>query len=125
MQYLKGALQRFKRNLFVFVAYGGMMVSYVCDIAWAAVHDHLPYGSVSVSHPVYWWHRVLCYGCVATGCVIFGLMYYTTIKHYRVNQEGQQPFHGRLAIELMWMMVPLVIVAAMVVPMMLAMMHHA
>ena len=62
---------------------------------------------------------------VSMMAIIFCILYYTMVQHYRANESVKTTYLRSMVIELIWMTVPLIIVAAIVVPMLFTMMPHA
>lgn len=64
-------------------------------------------------------HSVLLYLCVLIGFGVCLVMLYTVIiKHREASMQSKQ-FHQCLMVELLWSLVPILIVAAIIIPMML------
>lgn len=60
------------------------------------------------------WHRVLMLGCLFVMGAIFVLIMGSILRHRQVNKGAS--FHRSLFVELMWTLIPLVIVLLTVFP---------
>lgn len=73
-------------------------------------------GVTAVSKDIYNLHNTILWVCVAIGVVVFGVMFYSLFK-YR-HSKGAKPaqFHDSTVVELIWTIVPFVILIAMAIP---------
>ncbi len=73
-------------------------------------------GVTDVSQSVYDLHMTIFWICVVIGIVVFGVMFWSMFK-YRKSQ-GAQPaqFHESTTVEIIWTLVPIVIMVAMAIP---------
>ena len=80
---------------------------------WAV--NMLP-GVTEVSRSVFDLHMIIFWICVVIGVVVFGVMFWSMLIHRR--STGQQPahFHESTTVEILWTVVPFVILVAMAVP---------
>ena len=73
-------------------------------------------GVTDVSRSVFDLHMTIFWICVVIGVVVFGVMFWSMLVHRR--STGQQParFHEGTTVEILWTVVPFVILVAMAVP---------
>ena len=80
---------------------------------WAV--NMLP-GVTEVSRSVFDLHMIIFWICVVIGVVVFGVMFWSMLIHRR--STGQQPahFHESTTVEILWTVVPFVILVVMAIP---------
>ena len=61
-------------------------------------------------------HMLMFWACVAIGIVVFGVMFYAMIFHRKSRGAKASNFHESTALEIMWTIVPFVILILMAVP---------
>ncbi len=87
------------------------------SLAHAAWGDlNLPPGVTPISQEAYDLHMLILWICVAIGVVVFGAMFYAIVRHRK--SLGAQPakFHHSTKAEILWTVVPCVILVGMAVP---------
>lgn len=86
----------------------------------AAVADesifNMTRGVTPISHDIYDLHMTIFWISVAIGVAVFGVMIYAMIRHR--HSRGHQPdsFHGNTLIELIWTIIPFLILIGMAIP---------
>lgn len=73
-------------------------------------------GVTPVSRDVYGLHMDIFWWCVAIAVVVFGVMFYTMIVHRKANGAKASNFHESTLLEIIWTVVPFVILIIMAVP---------
>lgn len=73
-------------------------------------------GVTEVSRSVYDLHMTIFWICVAIGCVVFGVMFWSIFHHRKSRGAKAHHFHEHTAVEVMWTLIPLGILVAMAVP---------
>lgn len=73
-------------------------------------------GATAVSHEIYGLHMDIFWWCVAIGVVVFGVMFYTMIMHRKANGAKAANFHESTFLEILWTVVPIIILVIMVIP---------
>jgi cytochrome c oxidase subunit 2 len=73
-------------------------------------------GVTPVSRDVYGLHMDIFWWCVGIGVVVFGVMFYTMIVHRKENGAKAANFHESTLLEILWTVVPFVILIVMAVP---------
>ena len=73
-------------------------------------------GVTEVSQNVFDLHMIIFWICVVIGVVVFGVMFFSMLVHRR--STGQQPahFHESTTVEILWTLVPLIILVLMAIP---------
>lgn len=77
---------------------------------------NLTEGVTPISQGAYDMHMLILWVCVAIGVVVFGAMFISIIKHRK--SKGVQPaqFHESTAVEIVWTIVPFIILVSMAIP---------
>ena len=73
-------------------------------------------GVTEISRQVYDLHMTIFWICVAIGCVVFGVMFWSIIHHRRAAGHEAAQFHESTALEIGWTIVPTLILIAMAIP---------
>ncbi len=97
-------------------AIGTALASIAPTGAWAAFRLNLPEGVTPVSHEVYDLHMLILGICAAIGLMLFAVMFYSIFAHRRSKGAVAVQFHENTLVEILWTIVPFVILVAMAVP---------
>lgn len=73
-------------------------------------------GVTEISREVYGLHMDIFFWCVGIGIVVFGIMFYTMIAHRRSVRKESATFHENITIEIIWTVIPVLILIAMFIP---------
>ncbi|MEE2729309.1 MAG: cytochrome c oxidase subunit II [Pseudomonadota bacterium] len=73
-------------------------------------------GVTDISQQVFDMHRTMLWWCVAIGVVVFGAMFYSMIKHRKSKGHEAAQFHESTSVEIMWTVVPFIILILMAIP---------
>jgi cytochrome c oxidase subunit 2 len=73
-------------------------------------------GVSDISHQVYDLHMWMFYICVVIAVVVFGAMFYSMVVHRKSKGAKAANFHENLTVEIVWTIVPFVILIFMAVP---------
>ncbi len=108
----------FKRHT-TFVASGGMMVLLsLMSLPTLASYDvNIPQPASPIAQQIYGLHMYILWVCATIFVVVFGLMFYSIFKFRKSN--GAKPdvnFHESTLIEIIWTIIPFIILIAMAVP---------
>tara|TARA_R110001583_G_scaffold171120_1_gene324588 strand:+ start:26210 stop:27247 length:1038 start_codon:yes stop_codon:yes gene_type:complete len=76
----------------------------------------MPIGVTDTSHDVYGLHMTVFYICVAIAIVVFGVMLWSIFYHRKSKGAQAAQFHGSVLVEIIWTIIPLVILVAMAIP---------
>ncbi len=77
---------------------------------------NMPPGVTAISREVYDLHMLIFYVCCVIGALVFGVMIYSIIKHRRSVHPNPANFHESTTVEILWTIVPFVILVAMAIP---------
>lgn len=101
------------RQLLFFIA---MLPSFTA----LAANEHSPFnltpGVTQISEKVYGLHMTILWICVAIGVVVFGLMFWAIIHHRKSKGAVAANFHESTKVEILWTLIPFVILIAMAIP---------
>ncbi|PSJ23559.1 cytochrome c oxidase subunit II [Halomonas sp. ND22Bw] len=77
---------------------------------------NMPVGVTDLSRDIHGLHMAIFWICVVIGIVVFGALFYSLFRYRR--SRGAQParFHEHTTVEVIWTVVPLLILVAMAVP---------
>ncbi|MAJ81336.1 MAG: cytochrome c oxidase subunit II [Legionellales bacterium] len=81
-----------------------------------ASHTNLTQGVTPMSHQIYGLHMIIFYICLAIGVGVFIAMMYTLIYHRKSVGAKAEQFHDNLWVEVLWTVIPLLILVVMAVP---------
>jgi len=73
-------------------------------------------GATEISRSVYDLHMIIFYICVAIAVVVFGVMFWSIIWHRKSRGVKAAHFHESTWVEIVWTIVPVVILVSMAVP---------
>lgn len=88
----------------------------LCYSAVAVPLVNMPEGVTPISHDIYQLHMLIFYICLVVGVLTFGVITYTILKHRKSRGVKAATFHGNIAVEIAWTIVPLIILMGMVYP---------
>lgn len=77
---------------------------------------NMPEGVTPISADVHDLHMLMFWWCVGIGVVVFGIMFYSMIVHRKANGAKAANFHDSTALEILWTVVPFLILFAMAYP---------
>lgn len=97
-------LSKLLRGGLVFFA---SLVSVIAHADWAF---NMPRGVTDISAEVFSLHMMVFWICVVIGIVVFGVMFYSIIVHRKSKGAVADNFHESVKVELLWTIVPLLIV---------------
>ena len=97
-------------------AFGAGLASLGPAAAWAEMRVNLPEGVTPISHEVYDLHMLILAICAAIGVLLFAVMFYSIYAHRRSKGAVAVQFHEHALVEILWTVVPFVILVAMAVP---------
>ena len=76
----------------------------------------MPQGVTAISHDVYHLHMLIFWICVAIGVVVFGVMFWSIYHHRKSRGAVPAQFHESTLVEVLWTIVPMMILIGMAVP---------
>jgi cytochrome c oxidase subunit 2 len=77
---------------------------------------NMPVGVTPVSQEIYRLHMTIFWICVAIGIAVFSVMFYSVIMHRKSRGVTPASFHGNLRIEILWTILPFIILVIMAIP---------
>ena len=77
---------------------------------------NMPRGVTPLSHDIYWLHMTIFWICVAIGIVVFSMLAYALVMHRKSRGHQASEFHEHLLLEILWAVIPFLILVAMAVP---------
>ncbi len=77
---------------------------------------NLTRGVTPISQGAYDMHMLILWVCVAIGVVVFGTMFISIIRHRKSKGAKPAQFHESTAVEIVWTIVPFVILVSMAIP---------
>ena len=85
-------------------------------ISKAAPVINMSEGVTPISHDIYDLHMLIFYICLVVGGLTFAVMIYALMKHRKSRGVKPAKFHGNILLEIIWTVVPLIILLGMVYP---------
>jgi cytochrome c oxidase subunit 2 len=73
-------------------------------------------GVTQISREVYELHMLIFWVCVVIGVVVFGVMIFSMLMHRKSIGAVPADFHDNTRIEILWTVIPVIILVAMAVP---------
>ena len=77
---------------------------------------NMPRGVTPIAHEAYYLHMLILWISVAIGVVVFGVMFYSILMHRRSRGVEPARFHHSTKAEILWTVVPCIILLGMAVP---------
>lgn len=77
---------------------------------------NMPVGVTPISREIYFLHMTIFWICVAIGVIVFSVLIYSLIRHRKSQGAVAATFHSSLKVELVWSIVPFIILVIMAVP---------
>ncbi len=100
-------------------AFSAMVVGFAGLIPTAGFAEwelNLTQGVTEISREVYAMHMFVLWICVGIGVLVFGAMAYSIVKHRKSKGVIPATFHESTTAEIIWTIIPFVILIAMAVP---------
>ena len=95
---------------------GIVLASLVNGVAWADGRYNLQTPQTAVAHQIYDLHTIILAICVVIFVLVFGVMFYAVIYHRKSVGHPAAHFHESTTVEILWTVIPFVILIAMAVP---------
>jgi cytochrome c oxidase subunit 2 len=83
-------------------------------VGWGALN--LPAGATPLSHDIHDLHMTILWICVAIGVIVYGILIYSLIHHRKSKGVEPAKFHENTKLEILWTIIPFVILIAMAIP---------
>ncbi len=91
-----------------------LAVPFGASADWGALN--MPVGVTEISGRVYELHMRIFIWCCVIGAVVFAVMFYSIFKHRKSKGAVAADFHESTTVEIIWTVVPLVILIVMAIP---------
>lgn len=103
----------------------GLLVGLLCVFSPAslAIEFDMREGVTDLSQRIQGIHHMGFYVCVVVGIIVFGVMFYSMFAHRRSRHPQPARFHESLTVEVIWTVIPVLILIVMAVPATLALME--
>ena len=95
----------------------------LCAPAVLASKYNMTPGVTPISREIYDLHMIIFWICVGIGVLVFGVMFYALIMHRKSKGVKPAKFHEHPMLELVWAIIPFVILVAMAIPATKVLMH--
>ena len=97
--------------------HGLMLIAlWVCARPAIAVELDMRAGITDMSQQIQWLHHISLGVCVVMGVIVFGAMAYSIFAHRRSRRPQPADFHESTLVELVWTVIPILILVGMAVP---------
>lgn len=73
-------------------------------------------GVTDISQQVFDLHRTILYICIVIGVAVFGMMFWSILRHRKSRGAVASHFHESTTVEIIWTIIPFVILIGMAVP---------
>ncbi len=84
---------------------------------WAGYEQlNMPRGVTPISHTAYDVHMLMLYMCIVIGVVVFGVMFWSLLKHRKSKGHEAAQFHHSTTAEIVWTVIPFFILVGFAVP---------
>lgn len=92
------------------------IVLFISSSALAFPQMNMSPGVSSISREMYFLHMTIFWICVVIGCIVFGIMFYSLIRHRKSLGVKPATFHENTKIEILWSIIPFLILVVMAFP---------
>jgi cytochrome c oxidase subunit 2 len=94
-----------------------VLVAMLPAVSWATEWPlNMTEGVTSVSRQIHSLHMQIFWWCVIIGVVVFGVMFYTMFVHRKSRGAKPAHFHENIILELVWTIIPVIILVIIAVP---------
>lgn len=73
-------------------------------------------GVTAISREMYFLHMTIFWICVVIGVIVFGIMFYSLVKHRKSLGVKPATFHENTKLEIFWAIIPFLILVVMAIP---------
>jgi cytochrome c oxidase subunit 2 len=102
---------------------GLILMTFGLGTAQAAYTLNLMKGVTEISNDIYDLHMLILWICVFIGIVVFGTMFYSIYHHRKSKGHKAEQFHENTTVEIIWTIIPTLILIGMAIPATKAMME--
>jgi cytochrome c oxidase subunit II len=111
-------MQRSLSRLILFISFCFFAIT-----AYATPGINMPRGVTPVSHEIYALHMACLYICCVIGALTFGVLLYSLVKFRKSKGAKAAHFHEHLGIEILWTVIPTLILVALAIPSTIVLKH--
>ncbi|MCE0463719.1 MULTISPECIES: cytochrome c oxidase subunit II [Pseudomonas] len=94
----------------------GLLLCSIFSQAQAAWTVNMAPGATQISNAVFDLHMTIFWICVVIGIIVFGAMFWSMMMHRRSTGQNAAHFHENTRVEILWTIVPFLILVAMAIP---------
>lgn len=95
---------------------GGLILLTLSDTALAGWAFNMPRGVTEISRSVFDLHMTIFWISAIIGAIVFGVMFWSMFMHRRSRGAVAATFHENLTVEILWTVIPLLILIGMAIP---------
>jgi len=95
---------------------GGVALTMLAQAANAAYRVNFQEPATKIAQTVYDLHMMMMYICGVIFVGVFGVMFYSIVKHRKATGRVAATFHENTTVEILWTVIPTIILLAMVWP---------
>jgi cytochrome c oxidase subunit 2 len=114
-------------NLFVKVTRASLYLLAACSAAFVSAAENMPGGpavnqlnfaapATKIMQEIHWLHWMMLIICAVIFVAVFGVMFYSILKHRKSLGAKSASFHESTTVEIIWTVIPLLIVIGMALP---------
>lgn len=93
-----------------------LLAAFFSPAGWSDSQFNMTKGVTQISAQVYELHMLIFYICVAIAVIVFGVMFYSILKHRKSQGAVAANFHESTKVEIIWTVIPIIILIAMAIP---------
>lgn len=93
-----------------------LLIGFGLETAYADYTLNLMQGVTQLSHEVYDLHMLILWICVFIGIAVFSTMFYSIYHHRKSKGHVAEQFHENTTVEIIWTVIPTIILISMAVP---------
>lgn len=93
-----------------------LSLMFVSTESFAAAQMDLTPGVTAISQEVYELHTLILWICVIIGAGVFGVIFISIFKHRKSKGAVAANFHDNMTVEVLWTVIPFLILVGMAVP---------
>jgi cytochrome c oxidase subunit 2 len=105
---------KYLQNLQIKIMSALLIFSAPMKADWFALN--MTRGVTDISNEVFELHMLIFWICVASGVVVFGVMFYSMYAHTKKKNPVAASFHENHKVEIAWTIIPFLILIAMAIP---------
>ncbi|CAB1277546.1 cytochrome c oxidase subunit II [Candidatus Nitrosacidococcus tergens] len=109
------SLSNKRKSLFATIA-GSISLLLLSGRASAEFGFNLTEGVTPISKEIYGLHMYIGWVCVAIACLVYGLMAWIVVFHRRSKRPVASQFHEHALLEVVWTVIPFVILISIAIP---------